>query len=177
MVGMIQATEAIKVLTGMGEPLVGKLLVFDALKMSQTVVRFKRVPEVAKITELKELVYRCSVPTMESEEEVTPVGLQRQLKADGVALQVIDVRETWERALCAIESVHVPLGSILNGTVDLDEVGLKPDLPTCVYCKGGVRSLKALKVLQTQYGFSEIKSLAGGILRWSQEIDNTVERY
>jgi adenylyltransferase/sulfurtransferase len=177
-VGVIQATEVIKVLTGIGEPLVGKLLIFDALKMSQTIVRFKRVPECAQVTELKEIEYTCGVPSAETaSEEITPAELQAQLKLNGAALQVVDVREGWERALCQIDSVHVPLGSILDQTADLEVAGLKANLPTCVYCKGGVRSMKALQVLKSHYGFSEIKSLAGGILAWGEQIDPSIESY
>jgi molybdopterin/thiamine biosynthesis adenylyltransferase/rhodanese-related sulfurtransferase len=177
-VGVMQATEVIKVLTRIGEPLVGKLLIFDALKMSQTIVRFKRVPECAQLTELKEIKYTCGVSSTESDsEEITPAELQAQMQLNGAALQVVDVREGWERALYRIDSVHVPLGSILDQTADLEAAGLKTDLPTCVYCKGGVRSMKALQVLKSHYGFSEIKSLAGGILEWGEQIDPSIESY
>ena len=87
------------------------------------------------------------------------------------------MREGWERVLYRIDSVHVPLGSILDQTADLEAAGLKTDLPTCVYCKGGVRSMKALQVLKSHYGFSEIKSLAGGILEWGEQIDPSIESY
>jgi molybdopterin/thiamine biosynthesis adenylyltransferase/rhodanese-related sulfurtransferase len=177
-VGVMQATEVIKVLTRIGEPLVGKLLIFDALKMSQTIVRFKRVPECAQLTELKEIEYTCGVSSTESDsEEITPAELQAQMQLNGAALQVVDVREGWERALYRIDSVHVPLGSILDQTADLEAAGLKTDLPTCVYCKGGVRSMKALQVLKSHYGFSEIKSLAGGIFEWGEQIDPSIESY
>ena len=177
-VGVMQATEVIKVLTGIGEPLAGKLLIFDALKMSQTIVRFKRVPGYAQVTELKEIEYTCGVSSTESDsEEITPAELQAQMQFNGAALQVVDVREGWERALYRIDSVHVPLGSILDQTADLEAAGLKTDLPTCVYCKGGVRSMKALQVLKSHYGFSEIKSLAGGILEWGEQIDPSIESY
>lgn len=177
-VGVMQATEVIKVLTGIGEPLAGKLLIFDALKMSQTIVRFKRVPGYAQVTELKEIEYTCGVSSTESDsEEITPAELQAQMQLNGAALQVVDVREGWERALYRIDSVHVPLGSILDQTADLEAAGLKTDLPTCVYCKGGVRSMKALQVLKSHYGFSEIKSLAGGILEWGEQIDPSIESY
>jgi adenylyltransferase/sulfurtransferase len=177
-VGVMQATEVIKVLSGIGEPLVGKLLIFDALKMSQTIVRFKRVPECAQLTELKEIEYTCGVSSTESDsEEITPAELQAQMQLNGAALQVVDVREGWERALYQIDSVHVPLGSILDQTADLEAAGLKTDLPTCVYCKGGVRSMKALQVLKSHYGFSEIKSLAGGIFEWGEQIDPSIESY
>lgn len=178
MIGVIQAMEVIKVLTGVGTPLVGKLLIYDALKMQQTMVQFKRVPEVADVTELTEFTYSCEVPSEASSEEITPEGLHAQINSTiGSSLQIIDVRESWERELCQIESVHIPLQEILEQRADLAAAGLDSDLPLCVYCKGGVRSMKALKVLKAHYGFSEIKSLQGGILAWAKSIDPSMTTY
>ena len=87
------------------------------------------------------------------------------------------MRESWERDLCKIDSVHIPLQEILEQRVDPAAVGLKPDLPTCVYCKAGTRSMKALKVLKAHYGFSEIKSLQGGILAWGESINPSMSAY
>lgn len=176
MIGVIQATEVIKVLTGVGTPLVGKLLLFDALEMRQTMVQFKRVPEVADVTELTEVEFTCEVSSDAVSDEICPEGLREKI-ANEPALQVIDVRESWERDLCQLDSVHLPLGEILEQRADPTAAGLDPDLPTCVYCKGGVRSMKALKVLQGHYGFSKIKSLQGGILAWGETIDPSITAY
>ncbi|CAA6680095.1 MULTISPECIES: molybdopterin-synthase adenylyltransferase MoeB [unclassified Lentimonas] len=167
MIGVIQATEAIKVLTGIGEPLSGRLLIYDALKMSQTTVRFERVPEVADVTELTELQYCCSLPEEDVEEEIAVDALRALRAINASAIQVIDVRESWERALFKIDSVHIPLGEILEQTADITEFGLQLDRPTVVYCKAGGRSLKALHVLRAQYGFSRIYSLKGGMQAWA----------
>jgi molybdopterin/thiamine biosynthesis adenylyltransferase/rhodanese-related sulfurtransferase len=178
MIGVIQAMEVIKVLTGVGTPLTGKLLIFDALEMQQTVVKFKRVPEAADVTELTEFKFVCGVPAEASDDEISPEGLRSQIESTGAsALQIIDVRESWERKLCQIESVHLLLQEILEQRADPTAAGLNPDLPTCVYCKGGVRSMKALKVLKAHYGFSEIKSLQGGILAWGESIDPSLTAY
>jgi adenylyltransferase/sulfurtransferase len=178
MIGVMQAMEVIKVLTGIGTPLSGKLLIFDALEVKQTVVQFKRVPEAANVTELKEVVFACSVPGEAPGEEISPEGLRAQIDTDTASqLQIIDVRESWERDLCKIDSVHIPLSEILEQHADPAAAGLKPELPTCVYCKGGVRSMKALKVLKAHYGFSEIKSLQGGILAWGESIDPSMTAY
>ena len=178
MIGVMQAMEVIKVLTGIGTPLSGKLLIFDALEVKQTVVQFKRVPEAANVTELKEVVFACSVPSEAPGEEISPEGLRAQIDTDTASqLQIIDVRESWERDLCKIDSAHIPLSEILEQRADPAAAGLKPELPTCVYCKGGVRSMKALKVLKAHYGFSEIKSLQGGILAWGESIDPSMTAY
>ena len=176
MIGVIQAMEVIKVLTGIGMPLSGKLLIFDGLEMKQSVVQFKRVPAAANVTELTEVEFACGVPSEASDDEISPEALRTQISSES-ALQVIDVRESWERDLCKIDSVHIPLQEILEQRVDPASVGLKTDLPTCVYCKAGARSMKALKVLKAHYGFSEIKSLQGGILAWGESIDPSITAY
>jgi molybdopterin/thiamine biosynthesis adenylyltransferase/rhodanese-related sulfurtransferase len=178
MIGVIQAMEVIKVLTGIGTPLSGKLLIFDALEMKQTMVQFKRVPAAAAVTELTEIEFACGVPSEASGDEISPEGLSAQMNASAAApLQIIDVRESWERDLCKIDSVHIPLQEILEQRVDVATVGLNPELPTCVYCKAGARSMKALQALKAHYGFSEIKSLQGGILAWGESIDSSMTAY
>ena len=176
MIGVIQATEVVKVLTGIGTPLSGKLLLFDALEMRQTIVQFKRVPEAATITELTEIEFACEISASATSDEISPEELRSQI-ARVSALQVIDVRESWERDLCQLDSAHIPLSDILEQQIDLATTGLRADLPTCVYCKGGVRSMKALGVLKAHYKFSKIKSLRGGILAWGEQIDPSITAY
>lgn len=166
-IGVIQATEAIKVLTGIGEPLSGQLLIYDALKMSQTRLRFERVPELADVTELTDLQYHCSLPEEHLPEEMAVDALRALLAINSSAVQVIDVRERWERALFKIDSVHLPLRTILEQQADIAEFALQLDRPTVVYCKAGSRSLKALRVLQSEYGFTRVYSLKGGMQAWS----------
>ena len=177
MVGTIQATEVIKVLTGIGTALSGKLLIFDALEMSQTVVQFKRVPEVANVTELIEVTFACGLAPETASEEITAEAFRAKMAASEIPLQIIDVRESWERELCKIDSLHIPLKEVLGQQVDISAVGLKSDLPTVVYCKAGARSMKALKVLKSHYGFSDILSLQGGILEWGERIDPNIQAY
>ena len=173
MIGMIQATETIKVITGIGQPLTGKLLALDALSMRQHMVNFKRVPEQAAITELKLIEYSCGIVRQDSVVEVDPSELQ----ADVSDYQLLDVRENWERELCSLPGDHVPLGDILAGAVDFAALGLDPETPTYVYCKGGVRSLKAAEAMQANYGFKHLKSLRGGILAWAAQVDPSMQTY
>ena len=176
MIGMIQATEAIKVLTGIGEPLSGVLLIYDALQMRMQRVQVQRVPAAANVTTLANMTYACGGSTPEPEDEMTAESLQNKL-VGGVPLQVIDVREDWERSICQIPSVQVPLEPLLNGQLDLASLELQPEQPTCVYCKAGIRSLRALMILRNHYGFRDIKSLQGGILAWAQRIDHEMQTY
>ncbi|MGZ0657296.1 molybdopterin-synthase adenylyltransferase MoeB [Coraliomargarita sp. W4R72] len=173
MIGMIQATEVIKLITGVGEPLSGKLLMFDALTMRQQIVTFKRVPEQAAVTELRLIEYACGVGQQQSVVEVEP----HELHADASAYQLLDVREDWERVICALPSAHLPLGVILQGNADFDAIGFDVNKPTYVYCKGGVRSLKAAEAMQAHYGFKQLKSVRGGILGWAAVIDSSLETY
>ena len=176
MIGMIQATEAIKVLTGIGEPLSGVLLIYDALQMRMQRVQVQRVPAAANVTTLANMTYACGGSTPEPEDEMTAESLQNKL-VGGIPLQVIDVREDWERSICQIPSVQVPLEPLLNGQLDLAPLELQPERPTCVYCKAGIRSLRALMILRNHYGFRDIKSLQGGILAWAQRIDHEMQTY
>ncbi|MFH1008783.1 MAG: molybdopterin-synthase adenylyltransferase MoeB [Candidatus Latescibacterota bacterium] len=176
LIGVIQATEVIKLVTGVGEPLSGKLLLFDALTMSQHIVRFKRVPERAHVTELVQMDFLCGTSPEASPDEIDPEAL-RALLAKDTPCQLIDVREDWERAICRLESVPLPLAKLLAGQLDLEAAGLSPKLPTCVYCKSGVRSLKTLAVLRDRYGFTDLKSLRGGILAWAGSIDPAMRTY
>lgn len=180
MIGVVQAMEAIKILCGIGEPLSGRLMIFDALEMSQQIVRFERVPARATVTELRAINYACEAQSAGvgdvSEDETTVETLQSRL-SDGIPLQVIDVREDWERALCCLDSVHVPLSDWTDGEVDIGKLGLRPDVETLVYCKAGGRSLQALKILRDRYGFTNSKSLRGGILQWANSIDSTMRKY
>lgn len=173
MVGTMQAMEVIKVLTGIGEPLVGKLLIFDALKMSQQVIRFNRVPAQAEVTELKPVVFACASDEGNGIAELSPI----ELKARLTDYQLLDVREDWEREICKLDGAHIPLSDILEGNADFEQVGIDPSQSICVYCKGGVRSLKAAEAMRARYGFTKLKSLQGGILAWADAVDQTLMHY
>ncbi len=176
MIGGIQATEAIKILTGIGVPLSGVLLIYDALQMRFDRVQFQRDPITANVTALPEVNYACSCVAPEPDHEMTVESLQAYL-ASGAPIQVVDVREDWERSICQLESVHLPLAKLLEHRIDPGALGLQPERPTCVYCKAGGRSLRALKVLREHYGFRAASSLQGGILAWAERIDHEMQTY
>lgn len=166
LIGTVQATETIKLLTGVGEPLSGRLLLWDALKMATQTVRFAADPRNHAISELPPEGYGeiCSVPPL-SPDEISVAELRAAL-TNANAPQLLDVRESWERALGSIEpSVHVPLGELERGAAV--PAGLNPATPTVVFCAGGVRSLKTLPILRARLGFQAVTSLRGGYNAWS----------
>lgn len=165
LIGTIQATEAIKVLTGIGEPLSGRLLLWNALTMTSRTLRFSADPASRAIRELPPEGYgeTCAAPEETNPDEISADDLRARLGA----VQLLDVREAWERALGAIQpSAHAPLGSLETDSARTLLASLDPQRPTIVYCAGGLRSLKALKALRERHGFTAAQSLAGGFKNW-----------
>ena len=167
LIGTVQATETIKVLTGIGEPLSGRLLLWNSLTMTSRTLRFAADPANQSISELPAEGYgeTCAVPHKAMGDEIAEIDL----RAMAGSFQLIDVREDWERAMGAIQpSVHVPLGKL--GTDEAAEAltALDPNADTVVYCAGGVRSLKALVPLRERHGFTAVRSLRGGFKAWSE---------
>lgn len=164
LIGTIQATETIKVLTGIGEPLSGRLLLWNSLTMTSRTLRFAADQASRAITDLPPEGYgeTCAAPARANPDELDADEL-RMLLSNGV--QLIDVREDWERVLGAIQpSVHAPLGTLGGDAAALSR--LDPAMPTAVYCAGGVRSLKALIPLRERHGFRDVRSLRGGFKAW-----------
>ena len=168
--GSIQATETIKYLTGIGESLSNRLLLYSALEM-----RFNELPiakdencpvcsENATIKSVKTIEQTCSLKGPDMIDQINVFDLNTVMKNDEIYL--LDVREDYEREACLIEpSLHIPLGSVEKLAHTLPK-----DKPMVVYCKAGVRSQAAIMALQEQ-GFSELKNLEGGIISWIQHID------
>lgn len=166
LIGTVQATEAIKLLTGIGEPLSGRLLLWDSLAMTSRVIRLAADPARKQITGLPLENYgaTCMVSRMENlTDEIEASELQPLLGK----VQLIDVREDWERAMGAIQpSAHLPLGQLTKGLADAVVAALDPKKPTVAYCAHGMRSLRAMQVLRERHGFSQVQSLKGGYEHW-----------
>ncbi len=180
LIGTIQATEAIKLITGAGTPLVGRLLLVDALEMRFRTVQLRKDPEcpacgTREITELVDYEQFCGLEvepaTSNGVAQLTPLELAARLgRADDFDL--IDVREPHEWEIGRIPGARlVPLGSLAEVLPQLD-----PAREVVVYCKSGNRSTRAALQLRAA-GFERVWNLAGGILRWSEEVDPTVPRY
>jgi molybdopterin/thiamine biosynthesis adenylyltransferase/rhodanese-related sulfurtransferase len=169
-IGTIQATEAIKLILGIGEPLAGKLLIFDALKMRFRELKLSKDPDCPicgvrpTMTELRESGSFCLAAEMD------PAELKRRIDA-GNAPVILDVREPDEIAICRIPgSTTIPLGQLPQRLGELD-----PAAEIVVHCKSGARSAKAVGILR-QAGFANAGNLSGGILRWINEIDPSLPR-
>jgi adenylyltransferase/sulfurtransferase len=165
LIGTAQACEAIKVLAGIGEPLSGRLLVWNALTMTFTTVGLRTDAAARRITELPPEGYgeTCEVPG--APDEIDRDGLERMLR-EGTRVQLLDVREDWERETAAITpSKHVPLWRLETST-GADLSPFDPSVPTVVYCAVGVRSLRGIQILRERHGYRSALSLRGGMKDW-----------
>jgi sulfur-carrier protein adenylyltransferase/sulfurtransferase len=179
LVGTIQATETIKLLLGLGDTLVGKLLTIDAMKMSFRTLIIQKDPSCPacgthEITELIDYDEFCSGPrahAVSAIQEIQPSQLASRLKK-GEQLEIIDVREPYEWDIGHIPGARlVPLATIAEEIPRLDK-----RRETILYCKMGSRSMRAAQQL-AEAGVSDVRNLAGGILRWIDEVDPTMARY
>ncbi|HEY5079628.1 MAG TPA: molybdopterin-synthase adenylyltransferase MoeB [Opitutaceae bacterium] len=165
LIGTAQACEAIKVLAGVGEPLSGRLLVWNAFSMTSSVVGLRRDPAGRRITELPPEGYGEACETPQGRDEIGAQELRRRL-GDGSRIQLLDVREAWERELGSIEpNVHVPLRFLETSSAS-DLAPLDAAVPTVVYCAHGIRSLRGIQILRARHGFRDAVSLRGGMQAW-----------
>lgn len=175
-VGSVMATEAVKLITGIGEPLLGRLMVYDALTMDYRTVKLARDPDREPIEALVDYEAFCGVPVLPAQSadgEITPRQLDELLRGPG-PLAVIDVREPGEYAMAHLPgAVNIPQGAIVSG----EALGELPgDQPIVFYCKGGVRSANAMAAARAA-GFAQTRSLQGGILAWADQIDPSIPKY
>jgi molybdopterin/thiamine biosynthesis adenylyltransferase/rhodanese-related sulfurtransferase len=174
LLGTIQATEALKLVAGIGQPLVGRLLLVDALAMQFRTVKVRKDPDcpacgTRTIRELREETYACdAIPPGDRVPEITPLELAERI-ARGDGLTLLDVREPDEWEVARIPGARlVPLGRLGEEIPRLD-----PALDVVVYCRSGVRSQTAGRQIRAG-GFARVHSLAGGILRYGAEVDPTL---
>jgi len=183
-IGTLQATEALKLLLGIGEPLIGKLLLFDALRMSFEELRLKKNPhcricsEQPEVTELIDYEAFCGVPghdrgegPLASEWEIDPGELAERMQQGG-RLRLIDVREPHELEISRIEGAElIPLGSLAAHLHELDSAE-----EIVLFCKSGSRSARAVELLAGA-GFRKQRHLRGGINAWAQSVDPSLPVY
>jgi len=187
-IGAIQATEAIKLILGVGEPLIGRLLLYDATTMTFDEVRLRKNPncpicgEHPTITKLIDYEQFCGMPAHDHSEfatavvgvpAITPVELKQRLDA-GDDLFILDVREPheWEISnLAALGAVLIPKGQVLEHLGELDTAR-----EIVVQCKTGGRSADVIWELQ-RHGFKKLLNLEGGINRWAVEVDASLPVY
>ncbi len=176
-VGSLQANEVIKVITGIGEPLVGRLFLFDALRFETRVLKIAKNPDLEPITELIDYVQFCGMPDEEAAAEVKPVkeisvqDFQKLLdeKAD---FQLIDVREPHEYDIVALDGELIPLGDILQNSNKIQK-----DKQVIIHCRSGARSATAIRELEANFGFDNLYNLKGGVKAYAEEIDTSLPVY
>ncbi len=184
-IGVIQATEAIKLITGIGEPLIGRFLIYDALRMKFRELKLRKDadcpvcgthPTVTKLIDYEQF---CGIhpaapepaAMTSSETEITPVALKARLDR-GDKVQIIDVREPNEYQINRIPgSVLIPLGEIPRRYAELD-----PENELIMQCKMGARSARAADFLRS-VGFKKVLNLQGGILEWIDKVDPSQPKY
>jgi molybdopterin/thiamine biosynthesis adenylyltransferase/rhodanese-related sulfurtransferase len=181
-VGSIQAAETLKLIIGKGEPLVGRLLLFDALAMRFRELKLRKNPECPvcgehpTVTKLIDYAEFCGVRGEEApaERSTVPEITPRELKARldrGDDLFILDVREPHEYQICNLGGHLIPLGDLPQRVSELDS-----SREIVAHCRSGKRSAEASEFLR-QAGFRKVLNLKGGILAWSDEVDPTVPKY
>ncbi|HEX2181983.1 MAG TPA: ThiF family adenylyltransferase, partial [Rubrobacteraceae bacterium] len=181
-IGTIQATETVKLLLGIGEPLIGRLLLYDALGMSFREMRLRKDPncpvcgENPTVTELIDYQEFCGIPQANAQaqtDEVPEITVQ-ELKGrlqNGNKVSVLDVREPHEYEVANIGARLIPLAELPERLVELER-----NEPLAVHCKTGGRSARAVRLLK-EAGFRNVYNVKGGIDAWSEEIDPSVPKY
>jgi adenylyltransferase/sulfurtransferase len=177
-IGSVMVTEAIKLITGVGEPLLGRLMVYDALEMSYRTIKIRKDPESPKITELIDYDAFCGVVSDEAQQAaagstITPLELKQKQDA-GEDFLLVDVRERHEYEIVKIPgSVLIPKDRFLSGEV-LEK--LDPSKRIVLHCKSGVRSAEALAVVHAA-GYKDAVHVGGGVLAWAREVDPSLPTY
>lgn len=188
-IGTLQATEAIKLVLGIGKPLIGRLMLYDALDMTFDTVRIRKNPacpvcgQNPTVTELIDYEQFCGMPAHDHSNFVGDEASVKQIPSIGVKglkerldkgenLFILDVREAHERQISTIsDTAHIPKGDVLNHLEEIPQ-----DVPVIVYCRTGVRSADVVVWLQEK-GFRNVTNLVGGVNAWAREIDPALPEY
>ena len=184
-IGTLQATEALKLILGIGEPLIGRLMLYNALDMSFEFVNLRKNPKCKicgpepEVTELIDYEEFCGVPGHDHDEgavgggwDITAIELAERLRNDGQHIKLIDVREPHELEISKIDGAKlIPLGQLAARMSELDSAD-----EIVLFCKSGTRSARALELLASA-GFRKMKNLKGGINAWAREVDHSLPVY
>lgn len=177
LVGTLQALEAIKVITGIGEPLVGRLLHIDGAAMKFREFTLRRDPDCARCAEGRRHLpveaegEFCEVCPVMTDDEISVVDLAK-LREAGHAHVLLDVREPWELATARLDPcLHIPMGEVPAKVEEIPR-----DVPVYVLCHGGVRSGRVVEYLRGQE-YGNVTNVRGGIAAWSAEVDPSVPVY
>ena len=181
LIGTIQATEAIKLITGIGEPLIGRFVIYDALRMRFRELKLSRDPQCAAcgdhptIRALKEYEGYCTPATAASTHQnamdITVKELKERMDR-GDAPRLIDIREPHEHAICTI-----PGAELIPAAQFIQRLGeFEPGTEIVVHCKSGARSGRAVEMMKAR-GFTNARNLTGGVLAWIDQVDPSQRKY
>jgi adenylyltransferase/sulfurtransferase len=180
-IGCLQANEAIKLIVGIGNPMKGRFLLFDALDLEFNELKIQKDPQCVvcgehpTVTELIDYQQFCGIPKAEEKKdefEEISVGELKTMFDENSQPFVLDVREPFELNIAKIEGTyHIPMREVENRLSELN-----PESEIIVQCKSGGRSAKICKLL-IDHNFKYVKNLKGGILAWSRQIDSNIPQY
>lgn len=179
--GSLQALEVIKVLSGVGDVLDGRLFLFDAATFGTRTLKVRPNPknpltgENPTQTELIDYEMFCGLGDKPKEEravrEIEPAALAKQLKADAPPV-VIDVREPYEYAIAHMDGILMPQDTVAERVADIPR-----DRPVVVHCRSGIRSARIIRMLEDDHGYDNLLNLRGGILAWQEDVNPNLARY
>ncbi|MFM7854959.1 MAG: ThiF family adenylyltransferase, partial [Flammeovirgaceae bacterium] len=172
MIGSIQANEAIKVLAGIGDPLVNRLLVLDAFTMDSQIIQIADKNERKNILGLIDYDDFCNAPKKTTDMKEVTVQELKALKDSKANFQLIDVREPHEFDICNLDGELIPQAEIPH---NVDKIA--KDKQVVIHCRSGARSGNMVKWLESNHGFTNLYNLKGGILAWAKEIDTSMPTY
>ncbi|MEM7107137.1 MAG: molybdopterin-synthase adenylyltransferase MoeB [Bacteroidota bacterium] len=174
-IGSLQASEVIKVVTGMGEPLSGRLFLFDALTFETRTVKLMKDEEQLPVKELIDYEFFCGIKDQKVEErkvkEITVQQLQK-LRNSHSEFQLIDVREPYEYEIAELGGELIPLGTVMD---NIDRISKEKKV--ILHCRSGIRSATAIRQLEDAYNLRNLYNLKGGILAYADKVDKTLAKY
>ena len=176
-IGCLQANEVLKIVAGIGDPLSGKLFLFDALAFTTRTLKINKNPNVYKIEKLVDYQEFCGLTKVQnnmSSNNISEITVQEleELILNSEDYQLIDVREPYEYDIANLQGELIPLDELDQHIDRIDR-----QKKVIVHCRSGRRSADAIKYLQEQYGFENLYNLKGGILAYAKEIDTSLARY
>jgi len=171
-IGSFQANEVIKVASGVGDPLTGRLFLYDAFSFETRIIKIPKPDFPTEINGLIDYEDFCGITEEDSDETVKSITVGELSEMKESDYQLVDVREPYEIEIATIGGELIPLS-----TIDSFADKIEPEKKAIIYCRTGVRSKKAILQLERNFGFKNLYNLEGGILAWAKEIDSNIPKY
>jgi adenylyltransferase/sulfurtransferase len=173
-IGSFQANEVLKIISKLGEPLTGKLLLVDTLTLETRLVKFPNRNQRDSIKKLIDYEEFCGINKKIQSMDIKEITVEelKQLRDSGNDFQLIDVREDYEIEICHIDGERIPLNEIPNSVDKISK-----DKKVIIHCRSGSRSGNTIKWLEKNHNFDNLYNLKGGILAWADQIDPSMSKY